>query len=229
MLTVHHLQRSQSDRIVWLCEELGIPYELKTYQRDPQTLMCPPELQALHPTQAAPVIQDTDSDGNVITLAESGAIVEYILTKYGQGKLAVPPTASNYPDYLYFLHFANGYFQPALARYGPTLRSGVEPSASDLGARFTKRGFEQSLKILDEQASKHAWLAGEEFTAADVMNVCSLTTMRVFYPYSLEGYEGILGYLKRVGEREAYRRALEKGDPGFEPPRGAEKPEGLRR
>ncbi|KAI1874712.1 hypothetical protein JX265_004920 [Neoarthrinium moseri] len=180
-------------------------------------MMCPPELQALHPTKAAPVIQD----GN-ITLAESGAIVEYILTKYGGGKLALPPTSSDYADYLYFLHFANGYFQPALLRYGPVMRCGA--SSDDLAAKFTKRGFEQSLQILEDRVGKHPWLAGAEFTAADIMNVCSLTTMRVFYPYSLEAYPAIVAYLKRVSERVGFQTATEKGDPGFERPIGAEKP-----
>ncbi|KAH1296608.1 hypothetical protein KXX11_007787 [Aspergillus fumigatus] len=210
MLIVHHLQRSQSERIVWLCEELGIPYELRTYQRDAKTLLAPPELQQLHPTQAAPVIQD-----GTTTLAESGAIVEYILTKYGKGKLTVPPTADNYADYLYFLHFANGYFQPALVGYSTVLRS--EISRDDPSARFARRNFEQALRILDDRLAKHTWLAGEEFTAADVMNVFTLTTARLFFPYRLAGYEGILGHLQRVSQREAYQTAMAKGDPGLIP------------
>ncbi|GFF34993.1 glutathione S-transferase 3 [Aspergillus udagawae] len=221
MLIVHHLQRSQSERIVWLCEELGIPYELKTYQRDAKTLLAPPELQQLHRTQAAPVIQD----GNT-TLAESGAIVEYILTKYGNGKLTIAPTADNYADYLYFLHFANGYFQPALVGYSTVLRSGI--SRDDPSARFARRNFEQALRILDDQLTKNTWLAGEEFTAADVMNVFTLTTARLFFPYSLAGYEGILGYLQRVNQREVYRTAMAKGDPGLIPLTSPEKPRPIR-
>ncbi|GAQ11651.1 glutathione S-transferase 3 [Aspergillus lentulus] len=221
MLTVHHLQRSQSERIVWLCEELGIPYELKTYQRDAKTFLAPPELQQLHPTKAAPVIQD-----GTTTLAESGAIVEYILTKYGNGKLAIPHTADNYADYLYFLHFANGYFQPALVGYSTVLRSGI--SHDDPSARFARRNFEQALKILDGRLTKNIWLAGEEFTAADVMNVFTLTTARLFFPYRLAGYEGILGYLQRVSQREAYKTAMARGDPGLVPLISAEKPRSIR-
>ena len=84
MLTVHHLHRSQSERIVWLCEELGIPYELKCYKRDPVTILAPPELKALHPMGAAPVITD-----DRLVLAESAAIVEYIIAKHGGGRLAL--------------------------------------------------------------------------------------------------------------------------------------------
>ena len=176
-----------------------------------------------HPTQAAPVIQDGE-----VTLAESGAIVEYILTKYGQGKLSVPPSAANYADYLYYLHFANGYFQPALLRYGVLLRSG-KLASDDLSSVFARRTFEHSLQILEDRLSKHTWLAGDEFTAADIMNVTSLTTMRLWIPYSLEGYDGILAFLKRVSERDGYRQAMAKGDPGFEPLICAEKPEYGRR
>ncbi|PYH87580.1 glutathione S-transferase, partial [Aspergillus ellipticus CBS 707.79] len=171
-----------------------------------------------HPTKAAPVIQD-----GPITLGESGAITEYILTKYGNGRLTIPPTAPNYADYLYFLHFANGYFQPALMRYGMLLRMNIPED--DLLAKLPKRGMQQSLQILEDRLKGNTWLAGEEFTAADVMVVTTLTTMRLFVPYSLEGYDAIVAYLGRVVQREAYRRALEKGDPGLEPVVGVGKPE----
>ncbi|PWY90023.1 putative glutathione S-transferase [Aspergillus heteromorphus CBS 117.55] len=218
MLIVHHLQRSQSDRIVWLCEELGLNYELRTYKRSP--FLSPPELQALHPTKAAPIIQD-----GAITLGESGAITEYILTKYGDGRLSIAATAPNYADYLYFLHFANGYFQPALMRYGLVLKAGISDEV--LNAKLARRGMQQSLQILEDRLRGNTWLAGEEFTAADVMVVTTLTTMRLFVPYSLQGYEAIMAYLGRVVEREAYRRALEKGDPGLEPVVGGGGGEGL--
>jgi len=121
MLTVHHLQRGQSERVVWLCEELGIQYELKLHQRNKKTYLAPEELAKLHPTSAAPVIED---NGKI--LAESGAIFEYILNIYGDGKLVVRPNEPNYMDYLYWLHFANGYFQPALSRYMLASRLGVD-------------------------------------------------------------------------------------------------------
>ena len=111
MLTVHHLGKSQSERIVWLCEELAIPYELKLYERDRVTLLAPPEYKALHPTQAAPVIFDGD-----LVLAESGAIMEYIIAKYGRGRFTVPADHPDYPQYLYWFHAANGTILPSLGR-----------------------------------------------------------------------------------------------------------------
>lgn len=107
MLTVHHLGISQSERIVWLCEELSIPYQLVRYDRDPVTRLAPAEYKALHPFETAPVI----TDGTVV-LSESGAIIEYIVARYGKGRLTVRPDAPNYADYLFWLHFANGSMMP---------------------------------------------------------------------------------------------------------------------
>src|ERR1700712_1296315 len=108
MLTVHHLGVSQSERIVWLCEELGIPYELKVYDRDPVTRMGPPAYKALHKLGAAPIITDGD-----VVLPESGAIMQYIIGKYGNGRLSVGPEAPNFADYLFWLHFANASLMPS--------------------------------------------------------------------------------------------------------------------
>src|SRR5688572_3886373 len=102
MLTVHHLGVSQSERIVWLCEELEIPYELIRYERDPQSGIAPPEFKALHPFGTAPVITDGD-----VALGESGAIVEYVVARHGGGRLAVPPDHPEFPNYLYWFHFSN--------------------------------------------------------------------------------------------------------------------------
>ena len=104
MLTVHHLGVSQSERIVWLMEELGVPYELKRYDRDPTTRLAPAEYKALHPMGTAPIITDGD-----VVLPESGAIIEYVIGKYGEGRLAVKPDAANFADYVFWLHFANGF------------------------------------------------------------------------------------------------------------------------
>src|SRR5438477_9656525 len=111
MLTVHHLGRSQSERIVWLCEELGIDYELKRYERDPVTRLAPPEYKALHPIGTAPVI----TDGKLV-LGESGAIMEYIIASYGGGRLARPNDQPEFSAYRYWLHFANASFQALLHR-----------------------------------------------------------------------------------------------------------------
>ena len=218
VLTVHHLTRSQSERIVWLCEELSLTYDLRIYQRSP--LLAPPELKALHPLETAPIITDGD-----ITLAESGAIVEYILTKYAHGKLQISPSEKAYPEYLYWLHFANGTLQQSVSRtmYFRFLKL---PSDSPVEKNVIAKR-EHALKLLDERLRENEWLAGKEFTAADVMNVVSLTTLRIFVPYSLEPYPNIVKYLQRVGQREGYKRAMEKGDPGFEPILGAEAPKAV--
>jgi glutathione S-transferase len=166
------------------------------------------------PTQSSPAIQDGS-----VTLGETGAVVEYILTKYGKGKLSVPADAANYADYLFYLHFANGSLQPAVVGYRLITASGLSESKA---AFFTKRNFKKYLEMLNDRLSKNTWLAGEEFTAADCMTVFSLTTMRTFSPYSLKDYDGILAYLKKVGEREGYRRAMAKCDPGLNPILGPE-------
>src|ERR1700748_455605 len=111
MLTVHHLGKSQSERIVWLCEELSIPYELKRYTRDAVTMLAPGENKALHPIGAAPVITDGD-----LVHAESGAIVDYILAKHGNGRLALPASHPDFAQYLYWFHFANGTLQAGMGR-----------------------------------------------------------------------------------------------------------------
>lgn len=111
MLTVHHLGKSQSERIIWLCEELDVPYELKRYERDPATILAPPEYKALHPVGAAPVITD-----GALVLAESGAVIEYVIAKHGSGRLALGPDHPDFAQYLYWFHFANGSLQPVMGR-----------------------------------------------------------------------------------------------------------------
>ena len=215
VLTVHHLARSQSERIVWLCEELGIDYELKVYDRCP--MLAPPELKRLHPSESAPVITDED-----VTLAESGAIAEYILVKYGKGRLVLGPETRNYADYLFWLHFAIGTLQPSVSR-NMFLRLAQVPADNQIMASTVSRR-EHAISMLNKRLEDKEWLAGTDFTAADVMTVTSLTTMRLWMPYSLEPYPNVISYLKRVGEREGYQRAMAKGDPGFEPLLGAEAP-----
>lgn len=218
VLIVHHLSRSQSERIVWLCEELGLDYELKVYDRSP--LLAPPELKKLHPLETAPII----TDGNV-TLAESGAIMEYILVKYGKGKLVVGPEEKNYADYLYWLHFANGTLQLSVGR-NMFMRMAQLPADNQIMRAVVSRR-EHAVSLINERLKDNEWLAGTAFTAADIMTVVSLTTMRLFMPYSLESYPNVTAYLKRVGMREGYKRAMAKGDPELEPVLGAEAPKPL--
>lgn len=140
----------------------------------------------------------------------------------------IGPDQPNYADYLYWFHASNGYIQPSVGECAIAERGGVP--AENSVARFVKRRRETSLKMLDERLKGNAWLAGDDFTAADVMVVPTLSTMRLFFPFELTGYyDGILAYLKRVGERPGYKRAIEKGeDPEFTPILGAKAPEALR-
>jgi len=210
MLTVHHLGRGQSERVVWLCEELGLDYQLIRYDRDPKTILAPPELKALHPSGAAPLITD---DGPI--LAESGAIVDYILAKYGAGRLVVPVNNPGFAEYLHWLHFANGTLQPALGRAMLARRAQLPPDHPVSVWAEGRR--ERALTYVEQRLAGTRYLAGEAFTAADIMTVFSLTTMRLFVPFDLAPYPAIRAYLQRMGAREAYRRAMEKGDPGFTP------------
>lgn len=208
-LIVHHLQVGQGERIPWLLEELSIPYTLKNYQRAP--LLAPPEYKALHPMGASPILEDLTDPNNPIKIAESGAIVEYIIHKYGNGRLALSPTHKNFADYVYWLHFANGTLQPGLFRRGQVrgMVGDADPRYKDAEARAGK-----ALDSINDRLLKTgAWLAGDEFTAADVMTGWAFTTLRKWEPIDLTEYEGIQGWLKRVGERAAYRRAMGKSDP----------------
>ncbi len=210
MLTIHHLGHSQSERIVWLCEELGIPYELKRYERDPVTILSPPALRALHPLGAAPVIED---DG--LLLAESAAITEYIIVKHGGGRLRLGPDHPEYASFLYWFHFANGNLQPVMGRSMMVNRAGLPPGHPMLAA--IQGRLDRVMGLVEARLGEAEYLAGSEFTAADIMSVFSLTTMRLFQPVDLAAYPGVLGYLQRIGARPAYRRAMAKGDPDLAP------------
>jgi glutathione S-transferase len=210
MLTVHHLGKSQSERIVWLCEELEIPYELKRYDRDPVTRLAPPEYKALHPIGAAPLITDGD-----LVLAESGAVIEYIVAKHGNGRLALPADHADFAQFLYWFHFANGTLQPALGRNMILSRLRL---AEDNPILLAMRGrLDLALGLVEARLGKVAYFAGREFTTADIMTVFSLTTMRLFLPFDLGPYPAILAYLQRIGKRAGYQRAMRKGDPDMAP------------
>ncbi|MBR0757123.1 glutathione S-transferase [Bradyrhizobium jicamae] len=208
MLTVHHLGKSQSERIVWLCEELGIPYELKHTVRDPVTMLAPADYKALHPIGAAPVITDGD-----LVLAESGAVVEYIIGKYGNGRLTLKPDHPDFANYLYWFHFANGTLQAQMGRSMILNRLNLPSDNPMLVA--TKARVDRSFDLVDARVRDAKYLASDAFTAADIMIGFSLTTMRYFLPYDLKRCPNIISYLGRIAERPAYRRAMEKGDPGM--------------
>lgn len=208
MLTVHHLGKSQSERIVWLCEELDIPYELKRYTRDPVTMLAPTDYKALHPIGAAPVITDGD-----LVLAESGAIVDYIMARYGNGRLVLRPDDPGFAQFLYWFHFANGTLQAGMGRLMILNRLKLAEDNPMLVA--TRGRVDRAFDLVDACVRDAEYLAGDAFTTADIMTGFSLTTMRYFQPYDLSRCPNVVKYLGRIGARAAYRRAMEKGDPGM--------------
>ena len=210
MLTIHHLEKSQSERIIWLCEELGLPYRLERYLRDKTTILAPAPFKALHPQGTAPIIED-----GAVVLAESAAIVEYILAKYGPGSLAVGVDDPGFAEYLYWLHFANGMLQPVMGRNMILRRLELEPDNPVLQAQ--KGRLDQAFALVEARLGAADYLAGPALTASDVMTVFSLTTMRIFLPVDLAAYPNIRAYLQRIGARPAYRRAMERGDPDLRP------------
>ena len=204
MITVHHLGVSQSERIVWLCEELGIAYELKTYAREPSGA-APAAYKALHPQGTAPIITD-----GPLALAETGAIVDYILSRHGGGRLVVGPQAPNFPDYLYWLHFGNGFFVPAAMMGIVATRMAGDNKQAAQG--FTGR-LDLAYRMTEERLGEVPYFAGPEFTAADIMMVFPLTTMRAATGRSLGASPHLRAYLTRIGGRPAYQRAMKKADP----------------
>lgn len=205
MLTVHHLERSQSERVVWLCEELGLEYELVRYERRKDNRMAPPEYKALHPMGTAPVITD-----GALVLGESGAIIEYLLATYGAGRLAVKCGQPGFADYLYWFHFANATLQPVVMQVWFLER--VDASGTNLALTRSKARFNLIFSTLDQRLRETPFLAGLDLTAADIMTVFSLTTMRLYNPYDLSPWPNVLAYLGRIGERPAYQRAMRKAD-----------------
>lgn len=218
MITVHHLDHSRSQRVLWLLEELGLPYEIKSYQRDPRTMLAPPQLKAVHPLGKSPVITD---DG--VTVAESGAIIEYLVGRYGQGRLA---PASGTPDrmqYTYFLHYAEGSLMPIMVMtlVFNRIASGPMPFFAKPIARgivgqvrkiFLGPQTKLHLEFLEAHLARHAWFAGEEFSAADIQ--MSFPVEALFARGdAASSYPKLAAYMQRYRAREAWQRASAKGGP----------------
>jgi glutathione S-transferase len=208
-LTVHHLQIGQGERIPFLLEELGLPYELKLYKRSP--LLSPPELKEKHPMGASPVFEDFTFDAeNPLVLAESNAIAEYIIHKHGNGRLALPPSHPNYADYLYWFHFCNATLVSAIFRRAMTrgMVGEDDPRFKGNSARANN-----GISNVEKRLASNKYLAGDEFTVADIMMMCCFTTLRKFEPIDLTGNDGILAWLERIAGRPAYQKAMQKSDP----------------
>lgn len=219
-LTVHHLHISQSERIVWLCEELGIPYSLKLYNRQESNKLAPPEYRSIHWTGTAPVIEDKSDSGEKIVLAESGAIIEYILNnpKYNKEKRLMVPSAGStkeYLSYIFWLHHANAGFMSTSMML--MMANFAQLPDESFIVEVSRTRFFKDLEGMNDQLSRTNYLACDELTAADIMIFFSLTTLRAFVPFDPRPYPHIIAYLERVGKRDAYRRAMEKAEPGFTP------------
>ena len=207
MITVYHLSSSRSERVVWLMEELGLEYQLEFFQREPSGA-APRPMKELHALGKAPVIRDGDT-----LLAESGAIVDYIVQCYGGGRLAVQREAPEFARYLYWLHFAEGSLM-SLMLIALVLSRVPEASESPVRTRILDR-MKQMLAFVDAELADRPYFAGPAFTAADVMMLFPFTTMRHFLDYDLAPYANILAYMKRIEARPAYRKAMALAGPSI--------------
>ena len=215
MVTVHHLNNSRSQRVLWLLEELGVEYQVKRYERNARTMLAPPELKAVHPLGKSPVITD---DGN--TVAESGAIVEYLVGRYGQGRLIPAEGTPERLQYSYWLHYAEGSIMPLLVmklvlsqvpKGSPAL---IRPVARGIVGGVEKMFLGPNLKahvaFIEGELGKTGWFAGQDFSAADI---------QMSFPAEALAARGgdvppnLAGFLQRIHARPAYQRALQKGGP----------------
>jgi glutathione S-transferase len=216
MVVVHHLNNSRSQRVLWLLEELGVPYEVKRYERDAKTMLAPPALTAVHPLGKSPVIVD----GNA-TVAESGAIIEYLMEHYGQGRLLPPAGTPQRLRYTYWLHYAEGsamtplllklVFDRVAANPAPWPVSAIARRISaTVNQAFIGPNVKRHLDFIEAELGAHAWFAGEQFTAADVQMSFPLE-IAVARAGLDAGRPKTMAFLERIHARDAYKRALERG------------------
>lgn len=220
MIILHHLEHSRSQRILWLLEELGVEFDVRHYARDPDTHLAPPALLAAHPLGKAPVITDA---GTVV--AESGAIIEYLVERYG-GDLGLRPPAGT-PEALrwtYWLHFAEASMMPPLlvqfifrrVRQAPMpffARPVATRIADSVEAAFIKPTLERQLTYMERELAKHDWFAGDQFSAADIQLSFPLEAAHARHWLEPEKHPRLLGWLERIQARPAYVRARERGGP----------------
>jgi len=216
MITVHHLENSRSQRIVWLLEELGTDYEIRRYGRDKQTGLAPPELLDVHPLGKAPVITDGDK-----TIAESGAIIEYLMYEYDDGRLRPQEGTAERLAYNYWLHYAEGTFAPLMIL--SLVLSRIEEAPMPFFLRPVARGIAQkvrdayldanvtrNLEFMDATLKESRWFCGNVFTAADVQMSFALEAAEVRTNLT-DDYPHLAAFLETIRARPAYRRALDKG------------------
>jgi glutathione S-transferase len=202
MITVHHLNQSRSKRLLWLLEELGLPYQVVHHERDAKTHLAPESLKAVHPLGKSPVLEDEG-----MTLCESGASMEYLLDKAGNTDLRPAKGTPAYYQFLQWLHFAEGSFSmPVIAKMMLSREDRSEPKTIDM---YMDKELSLDLDYIDETLTKQTYFAGEKFTAADIMMFITLEFAGA--QKLLEGHEAILKYMENVQQRKAYKKACELG------------------
>ena len=215
MIVVHHLENSRSHRVLWLLEEIGVPYEVRRYARDPATMLAPPALRVVHPLGKSPVIVDGD-----VTLAESGAIIEYLVEQNSAAGLAPARGTAAWVRYLYWLHFAEGSAMPPLLlklvldRIAAAPPWPIRPIVAAVMRRANERvatpRIDDNLDLMEAELTRSTWFAGDVFSAADI---------QMSYPIEASVRRAgldqrrprLMAYLERIRERPAYRRAVERG------------------
>jgi glutathione S-transferase len=216
MIVVHHLNNSRSQRVLWLLEELGLPYEVKRYERDAKTMLAPPELLAVHPLGKSPVITDGDK-----TIAETGAIIEYVIETYGQGRLIPAAGTPERLRWTYWLHYGEGSAMTplllklvfmALPNRAPGLMKGLVKSiAAKAQSGFVDPQLKLHVDYWDAELARNAWFAGPDFTAADIMMSFPLEAGAARAGAASRPH--VKAFLDRIHARPAYRKALERGGP----------------
>ncbi len=220
MITVHHLNHSRSHRVLWMLEELELLYELKRYERDPKTMLAPPELKAVHPLGKSPVITDGD-----LILAESAAILEYLLERYANGRLMPAQGSGDYRRFRYWMHYAEGSAMPPLllklvfdrVASGPMplfIKPVARAIANGAHKAFIGPQLKTHLDYMEAELEKSPWFAGDSFSAADIQMSFPLEAAR-----SRAGLDQsrprLLDFLERIQQRPAYQRAVERGGPAL--------------
>ncbi|WP_084397683.1 glutathione S-transferase family protein [Henriciella aquimarina] len=216
MIRIHHLEHSRSQRILWLLEELSVPYEIVHYKRDPDTMLAPEALQKVHPLGKSPVLEE---DG--IIVAETGAIIEYIIEQHGGGHLKPPPGTPEARAWTYWLHYAEGSAMPPLLMKlvferlpqgaNPLMRPLFKGIASRAQAAFVDPRLKQHIEFWDTSLAETGWFAGSDFSAADI--IMSFPLEAAADRAGADAYRNVKAFLERIHARPAYQAALQKGGP----------------
>lgn len=218
MITVHHLEHSRSQRVLWLLEELALPYQIQHYKRDPKTSLAPPELRRVHPLGKSPVISDGEH-----TVAESGAIIEYLVERHGHGRLRPPAGSDDRLRYTYWLHFAEGsamtpllltlVFDKVKSAPMPFFAKPIARGIADkVMSGFVTPNLKSQLDFMEAELQQRPWFAGDEFSAADVQ--MSFPLEAAAQRAGLDASRPrLMDFLKRIHARPAYQRALQRGGP----------------